>query len=418
MVVVPITSISAYYGLGKQSAQGSPVAPTIFFRWEDGSSLEFDLKVEDVWEGDLTRMLSFLVKTQQSVKFKIVHAPRPIELGFVEQACAGAGSDTLGTTLLSTTTTTIITAATSSTVTLTSVTGLPGSGTVAMVLEAGTANEEIALFTLPPSGSVLTLAAAYNGGTGKFALSHTSGVAIKTQSIHTIPTPQADGSYFTAEISLGGTAGLILRITDCKLDQLKLSGKPGLIMFESDWIGIASVVRTSVSTVTFENHQPFLYFQGVWTLNGVTTGNALAVEKFDIARKNNLDPVQTEALTFAAMIFGRSEVDVAIDEVYQDSSLIGQAYFGTALNTTPIAGATDSQTIVNGSLTLAITQADTFNAVTYTLNTLVISKVGMPVPKTDGKHFMQALSLASVSNMGANAYTVQAKVNNTQYTAY
>lgn len=341
--------------------------------------------------------------------------PRPIELGFFEKAVMGLSSDTVTAATLSTTTTTTITAASSATVTLTSVSGLGGSGTVALVLEPGLANEEIALFNLPASGSVLTLNAAYNNGTGKFAKSHTSGVTIATPTTHTL-ADQADGPYYTIEVCLGGLsggAGPTLRVRDCKLNMAKISGKSGsLITYELEWIGIATVSTSSPATVTLEAHSPFLYTSGTWTLNGATTGDALNVEAFDIVRKNALDPVQTEALTYAAIIFGNLMVDVAITVVFINSNLLALTYFGGT------SGTTDAQAIGSGSLTLIFAQADGFHSVQYSLPTMHYSKTTPPVPKKDGKHFTLPMAATGVSNQGASTYLMQTAVLNAQTAAY
>src|SRR6185369_5209368 len=102
MPIVPIRADNAYVGIGKQSAQGTPVAPSTFVRWLDGTKFEFDLKVEEVWEGDGTRRLSQVIKNNQSVKSAIVFNPRPIELGLFETACMGAGSDAITVPTVST----------------------------------------------------------------------------------------------------------------------------------------------------------------------------------------------------------------------------------------------------------------------------------------------------------------------------
>lgn len=328
----------------------------------------------------------------------------------------GVGADAVGSPLLATTTTTLITAATSTTVTLTSVTGLPGTGTIALALEPGTINEEIAIFTLPPTGSVLTLAASYNNGTGKFVKGHAIGVNITTSVPH-ILTDQSDGNYYTIEVCLGGLsggAGPTLRVRDCKVEAIKRHGKAGsLIGYEIDFVGIATTSTGAPATVTLENHQPFFYTTGVWTLNGSLTGDALNVETFDISQKNNLDTgIQTEQLTMAAFIFGNINVDVAIEVVFINSNLIALTYFGG------IGGTTDAQAIGAGNLTLIFTEADTFHTVQYVLPTMHYTKSEPPAPKKDGKHFKLPLSAASVSNSGANTFVLQTTVNNTQSAAY
>lgn len=52
MGIIPIRADNAYVGMALQSLQGTPVAPNYFFRWLDGTKMEYDMKVEEVWEGD------------------------------------------------------------------------------------------------------------------------------------------------------------------------------------------------------------------------------------------------------------------------------------------------------------------------------------------------------------------------------
>jgi hypothetical protein len=414
MVLIPIRSDSAYFGFAKQSAQGIAAAPTIFPRWLDGS-IEMDMKAEDIWEGDGSRRLSQVIKNGQSVKIKVNFHPRPLELAFMEHAVMGSGSDAVGSPLLATTTTTAIIAATSTTVTLTSVTGLGASGVVAMALEPGTSNEEIALFQLPATGNVLTLVSTYNNGSGKFALAHSSSVAITTSTPHVL-TDKVDGDYHTIEVCLGGLsggAGPTLRVKDCKCESVKVSGKSGsLIAYEIEWYGIATTSTGTPATVTLEAHSPFFYTSGTWTLNGAMTGDAQNVESFDIQRKNALDMTQTENLTMAAIIFGNLALDVGLTLVMVNAQLIALTYFGST------SGTTDTQAIGSGALNLLFTQADTFHTVQYSVPTMHYTKTEPPAPKKDGKHFMLSVAATGVSNQGASAYLLQTTVNNTQTTAY
>lgn len=413
MPIVPIRADNAYVGISKQSSQGSPVAPSTFVRWLDGTKFEFDLKTEMIWEGDGTRRLSQIIKNMQAVKSTIVFNPRPVELGFFETACMGSGADSITSPSVSTQ----LSAGTSvgaSSITVSSNTGLTGSGTIALMLTPGGAAEEVAVFTVPATGvGPYTLTVA-NSGTLKNA--HTSSDTVQSIATHTI-TDQSDGSYYTIEYGLGslnGAAGPTIRITDCKIESIKRSSKAGqLLEYTVEFNGIATVSQGSPSTVTLEAHSPFLYTQGVWTLNGSTTGDALAVESFDIQQKNNLDiGIQTEQLTLAAIIFGNLDVNVTAELVMQNSNLIALTYWGGT------TGTTDAQAIGAGSLNLKFTQADTYHSVQYNVPTLHYTKVTEPTPKKDGKHFKVGVTSQGTSNQGANSYILQTTVTNSKSTAY
>ena len=289
------------------------------------------------------------------------------------------------------------------------------TGTPTVILSAGLTTEEVVVLNASSVTGTGPWTYTLNGG-ATLKNNHAIGDTVTTSVAHLI-SDQADGNYYTWEVCLGqlsGAAGVTIRITDCKLDQLKVSGKAGsILMYEEDWSGIASVVQTNPSTVTFENHNIFLYAQGVWTLNGLTTGDALAFETFDITRKNNLDDtVQTEQLILAAIIFGNLNVDVAADMVYQNAQLLKLVYFGST------SGTTDAQAIGSGALSVTFTQADGFHSVTYALATMHYSKLGEPVPKKDGKHYKQTISSTGVSNQALQAFVMQTTVNNANYALY
>lgn len=494
VVIVPIRNDNSYFGFAKETTPGTPVAPSLFPRWQDGSTITIELKAEDVWEGDGTRRLSQIVKNQQYVKLKLVVLPRMNEIGFFESLALGANSDTVTTVAPSTTLSAGVTGGTSTSVTVPVNTGLTGAGTIQMLVGAGTATAETVPFTLPATGAgpyTLTVAASYNGGklknnhssadpiasiatvntsvaatstvgattiqlannagltgsgTSAVVLSpgtaneeiaslvtpgtgagpytytvansgtlknvHTLGDAATSPVIHTL-TDQTDGNYCTIEVGLGslyGAAGTTLRVRSCKCDTIKRSGKSGGIWtYEMEFTGIASSVQITPATLTFEPHPVFLYTQGVWTVDGSTAGDALNIEQCDIAQKNGLDMTQTEALTLAALNFGNIAVDVGFDLVYINGNRIYQTYFGGT------SGTTDAQAIGLGAFSVTFSQPDGFQSVTYTVPTTAYTKVGMPAPKKDGKHFTQQMSATGTSNQGSNAYLMQVTVNNTQY---
>lgn len=415
MSTTPLRNDNAYFGASKQSVQGTAVAPTSFFRWLDGSKIAWDPSTAEIWEGDGSRRLSQIIKTKQEVKLTTVLNPRPIELGLLEQAAMGAGSDSVTAATVSTTLSSAsLVGATS--ISVASNTGLTGSGTITLVLEPGTATEEIAIFTTPTTGTgpyTLNVSNTYNGGALKLA--HSSSGVVRSVTTHAL-TDQSDGSYYTIEVGIGtlnSGAGLTMRVRDCKVDSIKRSSKAGeLLTYEVTWTGIAVSVQSSPATVTYENHQAFFYTQGVWTINGSTSGDALAIENFDIQQKNNVNGPQTESIVLAALIFGKVQVDVSFNFVMQNAQLI-------LLNTTgSTTGTSDSQTVGSGSMNLIFTQADGFHTVQYNMLTLDYTKVPVPEPKNDGKYFSVAASATSTSNMGQNAYVLQTTVGNAQTATY
>lgn len=365
--------------------------------------------MEDIWEGDNSRRLSQIIKNGQQVKIKHVCYPRPNEAGFFDAAAQGASSDAISAATVSTTLSGATTAGATS-ITVPSNTGLTGTGTIALDLSNGLTTEEIATFTLPATGTGPYTLTVANSGTLKNA--HLSSAAVQSSTLHTI-TDEADGAYYSVEVSLADTSGIIIRVRDCKVESIKRSSEAGhLLSYEMEWTGIACAVQASAATITLDTRQPFLYTSGVWTLDGVTTGDALEVSKFDITQKNNLDWVQAEQLIGDAIIFGMLNLDVSLDVLFQNGNRIADVYFGSA------AGTADSQTVYAGALILTFTQADGFHTLAYTITTLLYTKVGIPQPKHDGKAWWQTLSATGTSNEGANTFLLQSVVANTNSSAY
>src|SRR3989442_5143932 len=161
---VPVASIrssNAYFGFARESTPGTPAAPTIFPRWMDGSKIDIDLNTEDIREGDSSRRLSTIIKNKQMVKVKLVAALRPNELGFFETAAQGSGSDTYTAPTVATTLSALTTAGATS-ITVTANTGLTGTGTITLVLEAGGAPEKKWIFKFSPPGGGALNPSLYN----------------------------------------------------------------------------------------------------------------------------------------------------------------------------------------------------------------------------------------------------------------
>jgi len=409
-VVAALRGDNAYFGLGKQSLGGTAVAPTVFPRWLDGSSIEIDAKMEDIWEGDSSRRLSQIIKNRQMVKIKLVCNPRPVEVGFLVCAALGAGADT-PTAPATNTTLAASVAAGATTFTVASNAGLTSAGTAVLDIEPGLSTEEVVTVTTPVTGAGPYTATIASGGVTKFA--HANAGTVISPVVHT-ETDQADGNFYSVEVSIGGTSGIIIRARDCKVETFKCSAETGrLLTVELEMIGLAVLVQGSASTVTLEARQAFLFTQGVWTLDGATTGDAPNVSKFDLTVKNNLDKdIQTEALILAGLIFGNINVDVTLEVVFTSASHIALTYLGST------TGTTDSQTLGVGSLSLLFTQADTFHTLKASITTLVYTKAGVPQPKRDGKAFRMPLQGSSTSNMGANTNVVQYVTQNVQVAAY
>jgi hypothetical protein len=420
-LIVPVRENNGYLGFSKQTVSDVAVAPSVFPRWMDGSGIEIIADSETIEEGEGSRRTSIIIKNGQRAKIKLKAAFRANELGFFEAASMGSGSDVYTAPTVSTTLSanTVVGA---TTISVAANTGLTGSGTLALVIEPGTVTEEIAIFTIPPTGVGPYILTVANGGTLKLA--HTSAGAVKGSASHVL-TDQTDGDYYTSEVGLGnlsGGPGTAIRVRSCKVSSFERSGEHGKILIhEVELTGIVSVVQVTPATITLEQHLPFLFthMNGGVTLDGSTSGDAANLTKFKIAQDNKLDEdTQAEAFTLAALLFGNLEIKVSYSAIFTSFSKLALIYFGST------TGTTDSSVVGLGSLIMTFTQPDTFQTVQYKILTLAYSKGKFPELKKGGKHFTvdidDAMSIAApLSGAGLNnAYLLQTTITNTQYSQY
>lgn len=256
-----IRSDNSYVSFAQQAVGGTPVAPIWFPRWVD-LSIEYDLKIEEVMEGDGTRHVSQLVKNQQKIKIKYKCYPRMNELGAIEKQVMGSGSDTITTASPSSTSTGSVTGGTSTSITLTSGSGFAAtgqSGTFQMLVGAGTSNDpwEVVTFTAPTSGAVLTVAAAYNGG--KFKSNHPSGTTVA--SIATINTSLTNSPVAGATtINVG--------------NQIGISGTPAVVL--SPGTNNEEVVTLNASSVTGSGPWTYTLANSATLKNNHTSGDVVS----------------------------------------------------------------------------------------------------------------------------------------------
>lgn len=301
--------------------------------------------------------------------------------------------------------------------TLAANTGLTASGTKNVVLDAGTATEEFVSFATPGVGAgPYSYYITSNTLTGAFAKTHTT-PTIQSNASHLITDQSGNGNYYTIEINFGGSSGMTLRIIDCMLNTCKRGGqKGGLWVYQTEWIGIATTLQATPTSVVLEAHNPFLYtqMQGGVTLDA-STGEASYLESVDISSNNNLENIQTEGLIGDALLMDAIRVDASWTAPFQSTqsqNRYAQMYFGG------INGTTDAQTVLNNPITVVLTQPDNFNTVTYNLPNINNVKVMPPQPKAKGGHMTQQTQVSATNAQGANTNVLKVTVTNSQFSAY
>lgn len=328
------TSLRSYIGLTKETTKGTPVAPTSFPRWLDGTTLGPKNSMERVIEGDGGRDAAFSLKKLAENSPSIVTYPRPIEGGLLVAASMGNLSDSVsGSTPTSATTVASGATLASTAVTVASI----GSITTNSIVQIGATGSglEECVKVASVAGAVMTLSTGLRRA-------HANGVAVAIVAapyLHAL-IPANTPDWYTIEAGLlSGTMGN--RLTDAIIEELTIEGAAGqAIKFTTKWRGLTAARQISPATVVSESGLPWLYSGSVITLE---TGVSALVQKFKATLKNGIDAPQANKITVADLIWGRRTLDVEYGLLFTDDTLFRQMFYGGA------TGTTESQYVGNGS---------------------------------------------------------------------
>ncbi len=304
--------------------------------------------------------------------------------------------------------------------TLAANTGLTASATKALCLDAGLSTQEFITILTPGVGSgPYSYYMNSNTTSGAFAQTHTNGGNVQSTAQHAISDQAGNCNPYTIEFGFGTTSGksMVLRVRDCMPTMCKRSGsKGGLWIYDTDWVGTATTLQASPSSVTLEIGNPFLYtqIQGGVTLD-VSTGETAYLENLDISTNNNVELIQTELLTPDAPLADAIRTDLSWTSVWQTSQ--SQNRMANVLMG-GINGTSDAQTILNNPITVVLAQPDKFNQITYSIPNINNVKYTMPALKAKGGHFAQQVDCSATNAQGANTNIMTVTVLNTQNSAY
>lgn len=424
--LTPLRGNNAYIGYGKQSAWGTPVAPTWFSRWLDGSGFNADAKVTTEMEGDASPWEILAYKTEQKGMVKVVEYARPQSIGYALQAFLGTGSDTFTAPSISTTfSATIVAGATTFSVPV----SIGTVGTLALNCTPGyaAANYEVATVDLTTKTGVgpytYTLAAG-----AKFRNGHTSGDAITSVSAHVLARTNTTYDPYTLEWALGfqagGATGQVFRLQDavCTEIQLTLEAKKP-IKIEHTWYGALTKLQAAPSAPTYEGLSivglaggPFAYYQGQgnWLVDGVATGNAVTVRKATLQLKNSTDVSEyvTEGITPAYFSPENIKVTCDAEAIFQNWNQYNEMYFGAQ---TIATGAGDSYLVGYGSLQTTFV-SDPVNSLLLGILNGAYTAMAL-TPKLDAKGIPQPLKLTALKSTTA-LNPLLATLNNSYASSY
>lgn len=406
--LTPIRGNDVYIGWTKQAAWGTPLAPTFFWRWLDGSEWNPDRKMTSEREGDTSPFISISWATAQMGLVKIVEYARPITAGCALQAFLGSGSDTYTAPTKSTT---LAAAVTLPATTFQSTADLGSVGTMAVAIEGGYASTtgEVVNVNLVSRTGTGPYTYTLNGG-ASFARAHSNSGTIVSQASHAFTRQIQTYDPYTLEWAYGhagGTPAQAWRLQDAVCTELKISGQANRpIKFEHTWYGALSKLQAALSSPVYEGagvfgtpSGPFRYDQAgtSWLIDGAGTGNAATIGKFDLTMKNSTDVNEfvTEALTPAYFIPSNFDVSANLDVVFQSFAQYNEAFFGSA---SPATGASDSTIVGIGSFQATFT-ADAINSLL--LNLLNGAYQGPKLtPKLDAKAIHQPIQLVGQRGAG------------------
>lgn len=426
-----------YTGWTKQAAWGTPLAPTFFWRWLDGTDVNPDAKFSEEREGDTSPHVSLFYKTTQIWGIKISEYVRPITIGCALEALLGSGSDTFTAPAQSTTLTSPIVAGANS-FSVTAAIGTSGTQYFNFTPAFAGANYEVTNVNLTSkTGSgpfTYTLVAGYT-----FAYAHASSDVVSTASTHVFTRQTGPYDAYSIEAAFGSSSyGVfdVFRIQDCVCTDLTLtSSAPNkAIKAEHTWYGAPATIKAALSGISQEGGSivgaaggPLTHAMAAWNVDGSAAGttNAATIKSFKLQLKNGTSPDEllTEGIYAPYYMPGNFDITGDFQVAFQNYAQYLETYFGSRSATT---GALDAPLAGFGSFSTTWAPINLPNASTLVpdgLNSLAVSmpnvgyKAAKLSPKLDGKPLMQDIQFRAVKSV-ALPTPITLTLSNSQSSAY
>lgn len=405
--LTPIRANDAYVGCGKQSAWGTPVPPTLFPIWLQGSEWGPEVKTASEMQGDASPHKAFLYKTGQYGIVKIVEYARPIGAGYALQGLLGSGSDAYTAPAQTGTLSGAITAGATS---FSTALNLGNTGTLGMNFTPGLSSLVYETQTVDLTTKTGTGPFTYSLAAGaKFLYTHGASDPISSASNHSLTRQLLTYDPYTIEFGWGYKAGSpteVWRLQDAVCTDLAITleaRKP--IKLEHTWYGALSKLQASAFTpinqeglnIVGQAGSPFMYYQnkGTFSVDGSSAGNAAQIASLKLSLKNTTNPEEfiTETINPAYFQLGNIELTAQASLILQNFNQFNEMFYGAQ---TIATGATDSFLVGYGALGVTLT-SDALNAFGITLANAGYTG-GRPVPALDGKSLVQPLQLTAIAN--------------------
>lgn len=402
-----------YMGAGKQSAWGTAVAPTWFWRWLDGSDANPDAKFQEEREGDTSPHISLVYKTEQIWGIKVVEYVRPITIGYALEALLGSGSDSFA----GGTATTLAVAVTAGATSFQSTADLGSTSTGYLNVDTGYASLTYEVVKVDYTTKTGTGPYTYTlANSGTFKQSHLISVPISKPQVHTLTRQTGPFDVYSIESAFGAsTYGLfsVFRVQDCVCTDLMLeSTAPGKAVKASHtWYGAPGIIQASLAAITQEGlgvvgaaGGPLTHAsaQSTWNLDGagVGVGNGATIKSFKLTLKNGTQPneLTSEGLYPPFYMPGNFDITADLTAIFNSYNQYKETYYGSTAATT---AAIDSILTGYGSVALTWANANIAGSLDG-LNSLACSlpnvayKAAKLTPKLDGKPLEQQISVRAV----------------------
>jgi hypothetical protein len=410
-------------GWGKQSAWGTAVAATNWWRYLDGTEANPESNITSDREGDTSPYKSFVMKSSELGMIKIVERARPRTMGCALQALLGASSDTyVPATYSSTLAGNVVAGATTI-----KLTADPGNvGTLVVIVGIDTSTPEVLTLDLTSRTTpnyTVTIAAS---GTAQYA--HTSADPVQSKAQHTFARGLTVYEPYTIECQYGtnGTNPFgVEQFLDAVCTEVQIqSQKGGPLILSHTWYSAKFQRKSSFSSVSYEGTgvvgipgAPFIHTQAqnLWQVDGATINGRL--ESFQVTLKNSTDPhdLQTDGLNPAYFTPELFDVDGSAQVLFTTWDQYFKTYYGNT--TSPTSTAVDSYLIGTGSIQTTW-QADLVNSFNFNLSSMNYMAAKKAPPKTtSAKAMRQALSFSALRTPAA-ATPVTMVLCNTQNSQY
>ena len=412
-----------YIGGAKQSSWDTPVSPTWFSRWLDGTDANPEAKIDIMQEGDTSPFKNFGFKSEQHTMIKIVEYMRPQLAGYALQSILGTGSDTY---TAPTKTTTLSASLVAGATTIITVADLGNTGTLAANVTPGytSVTYEVVTINLTTRSGIGPYTYSLSG-TGSFTFAHTAGDTVTSVAKHVLTRQLTTYDPYSLEYGFTQSGiGKVFRAVNCVCYEWKFiyeTGKP--IRVEHSWYATSTSQQASPSTPIFENDSiigksgsPFMWSQGSgnWSLDTLTTGNALTFKKFEITIKNStgVNDLQTEAVTPAYFIPGNVDISGTAEIILQNYNQYLNMYYGSA---SAGSGTSDSAYVGTGAIA-TVFQQDAVNSLAISLPYLNYTAAKLN-PKLDAKPLSQSIVWTATKN-AANPNPVTITLSNSAAATY